>query len=73
MTDIAYFISGALFGLWAFIFVYKIGRKHGIVIGRVQLAKELSEKIDADCRKSYEMGYSRGHIDYIRGKTNYYG
>jgi len=29
------------------------------------------EKIDADCRKAYEEGYSRGHADGIREeKTN---
>ena len=45
---------------------YTLGRKHGIVVGRAQLAKELSEQLDVDRRNSYEMGYSRGHADCIQ-------
>ena len=41
MIEIVSFISGGLFGLWALIQVYKIGRKHGTVIGRAQLAEEI--------------------------------
>ena len=66
-------ITAFIVGVWGTVTAYKIGRKHGIIIGRAQLAKELSKKIDADRRKSYKMGYSRGRIDYIRGKANYYG
>ncbi len=28
-------------GIWYGVYAYKIGRKHGIIIGRAELAKEL--------------------------------
>ena len=73
MLEIVCIIVMFFVGVWFGLVIYKLGQRHGIVIGRAQLAKELSKKIDADCRKSYEMGYSKGRIDYIRGKVNYYG
>ena len=51
MIEIVSFIFGVLFGLWAFVQVYKIGRKHGVVIGRAQLAKEIT-KIRESCHHS---------------------
>ncbi len=58
---IIFFVLGVWFGVW----VYKIGRKHGIVIGQAQLVKEIEEILNEDCRKAYEDGYSRGHSDGV--------
>lgn len=55
------FVSGIGFGVWC----YKIGRKHGNVIGRAELAKEIAEMLEADCRKAYEEGYLRGHSEGV--------
>ncbi len=52
---------GVLLGVWA----YKIGRKHGTIIGHAQSVKEIEEILNEDCRKAYEDEYSRGHSDGV--------
>lgn len=45
------FIIGVGFGIWC----YKIGRKHGIIIGHAQLAKEiLDSEFFMACKTEFE-------------------
>ncbi|KKN48398.1 hypothetical protein LCGC14_0653450 [marine sediment metagenome] len=56
MTEIIAVIMFFMLGVWLGVWAYKIGRKHGIVIGRAQLAKEISNNdsfIDA-CKEEFE-------------------
>ncbi len=56
MIEIIAVIIFFMLGVWLRTRTYKIGRKHGIVIGRAQLAKEISNNdffIDA-CKEEFE-------------------
>ena len=41
MLAVISIIISFVLGIWFGLVAYKIGRKHGIVIGRAQLAKEI--------------------------------
>lgn len=59
MVDIIAVIILFIFGIWLGMQAYKIGQKHGIIIGRAQLAKEImvqqeQQRIYEDFINSYK-------------------